>query len=206
MGGVRWAAVCVTRCARGKGEYPDPDSHCMKTRDGYVQGYNAQAVVTEEQIVIAAEITTSTVDWSQLDPMVSAAIDELERAGVGGRPQVALADTQYWNEEHLDEVVANKHVQVLIPPEARTRDEPRPGWTGGRYDWMRAVLKGEVGQQLYRNRSAMIEPVFGNTKHHRSVTPFLRRGRSAVRTEWRLPMATHNLAKLHHHRQATLGA
>ncbi len=206
MGGVRWAAVCVTRCARGKGEYPDPDSHCMKTRDGYVQGYNAQAVVTEEQIVIAAEITTSTVDWSQLDPMVSAAIDELERAGVGGRTQVALADTQYWNEEHLDEVVANKHVQVLIPPEARTRDEPRPGWTGGRYDWMRAVLKGEVGQQLYRNRSAMIEPVFGNTKHHRSVTPFLRRGRSAVRTEWRLPMATHNLAKLHHHRQATLGA
>ena len=51
----------------------DPDSHYMKTTDSYVQGYNAQAVATEEQVVIAAEITTSTVDWSQLDPMVSAA-------------------------------------------------------------------------------------------------------------------------------------
>jgi transposase len=190
----------------GKVNITDPDSRCMKTREGYVQGYNAQAVVTEEQIVIAAEITTSTVDWSQLDPMVSAAIGELEHAGVGDRPQVALADTQYWNEEHIDEVVASKHVQVLIPPESRTRDQPRPGWTGGRYDWMRAVLKGEGGQQLYRNRSAMIEPAFGNTKHNRGVIRFLRRGRSAVRTEWRLLMATHNLAKLHRHRQATVGA
>jgi len=29
----------------------------MKTRGGYVQGYNGQAVVTEEQIILAAEIT-----------------------------------------------------------------------------------------------------------------------------------------------------
>ena len=131
-------------------------------------------------------------------------IDELEHAGVRGRPQLALADT-HWNEDHIEEVVANKHVQVFIPPESRTRDQPRPGWTGGRYDWMRAVLNGGVGQQLYRNRSAMIEPVFGNTKHNRSVIRFLRRGRSAVRTE-RLLMATHNLAKLHRHRQAIVGA
>ena len=58
----------------------DPDSHYMKTREGFVQGYN-QAVVNEQQIVLAAEITTSTVDWSQLDLMVSA-VAELEHAGV----------------------------------------------------------------------------------------------------------------------------
>ena len=73
----------------------------MKTNDGYVQGYNAQAVVSEQQIVLAAEITTSTVDWSQLDPMISAAIAELEQAGVSDGPRVALADCQYWNEEHI---------------------------------------------------------------------------------------------------------
>ena len=128
----------------------DPDSHYMKTREGFVQGYNAQAVVTEQQIVLAAEITTSTVDWSQLEPMVSAAVAELEQAGVSDRPRIALADSQYWNEEHIDEVVANQHMQVLIPPESRLREEPRPGWTGGRYDWMRAVLGGDVGKQLYR--------------------------------------------------------
>jgi hypothetical protein len=190
----------------GKVNITDPDSHYMKTRDGFVQGYNAQAVVTEQQIVLAAEITTSTVDWSQLDPMVNAAIAELEQAGASTRPQIALADSQYWNEEHIDEVVANKHVQVLIPPESRLREEPRPGWTGGRYDWMRAVLKSEAGQQLYRQRPAIIEPVFGQTKHNRGVTRFLRRGRSAVRTEWRLLMATHNLAKLHRHHLATVRA
>lgn len=190
----------------GKVNLTDPDSRYMKTTDSYVQGYNAQAVATEEQVVIAAEITTSTVDWSQLDPMVSAARLELEGAGVSGRLEVALADTQYWNEEHMDEVVANKHVQVLIPPESRTREEPRPGWTGGRYDWMREVLKGDNGKALYRKRAQMIEPVFGHTKHNRTVTRFLRRGRSAVRTEWRLLMATHNLTKLYRHKTAEAGA
>ena len=45
------------------------------------------------EIVLAAEITNSTVDWSQLDPMVTATITELERAGVTGQIETALADT-----------------------------------------------------------------------------------------------------------------
>jgi hypothetical protein len=171
-----------------------------------VQGYNAQAVVDEGQIVLAAEITNSSVDWSQLDPMITATITELERVGVSGRPETAVADTQYWNEEHIDEVIAKKHVQVLIPPDSGTRDTPRPGWTGGRYTWMRYVLGSELGERLYRKRKQMIEPVFGHTKHNRSVTRFHRRGRAAVRTEWRLLMATHNLSKLHRHQIATRGA
>ena len=46
---------------------------------------------------------------------------------------------------------------------------------------------------------------FAGTRHNRGVTRFLRRGRSAVRTEWRLLMATHNLTKLHRHQIATAG-
>jgi transposase len=190
----------------GKVNVTDPDSKHIKANDTYVQGYNAQAVVDEGQIVLAAEITNSTVDWSQLDPMVTAAIAELDRAGVTGRPQTAIADTQYWNEQHMDEVIANKHVQVLIPPDSGTRDTPRPGWTGGRYTWMRYVLASELGERLYRKRKQMIEPVFGHTKHNRGVTRFHRRGRTAVRTEWRLLMATHNLTKLYRHQIATAGA
>jgi len=45
----------------------------------------------------------------------------------------------------------------------------------------------------------MIEPVFGQTKHNRGIDRFRRRGRAAVRTEWRLITATHNLLKLHRH-------
>jgi hypothetical protein len=180
----------------------DPDSQRMKASRGYVQGYNAQAVVDEGQIVLAAEITNNPTDFSQLDPMITTAISELEQAGVSDRPHVALADAGYWNEQHFDEVIANKHIQVLIPPERVGRSEPRPGWTGGRYAWMRAVLDSEHGKQLYRKRIQMIEPVFAHTKHNRLITRFHRRGRIAVRTEWRPLMATHNLTKLHRHQLA----
>jgi Transposase DDE domain len=138
--------------------------------------------------------------------MVTATIGELERAGVTARPETVIADTQYWNEQHMDEVIANKHVQVLIPPDSGTRETPRRGWTGGRYTWMRYVLACDLGERLYRKRKQMIEPVFGHTKHNRGVTRFHRRGRTAVRTEWRLLMATHNLNKLHRHQIATAGA
>jgi hypothetical protein len=36
----------------------------------------------------------------------------------------------------MDEVITNKHIQVLIPPDSAGRAEPRPGWTGGRCSWM----------------------------------------------------------------------
>jgi len=189
----------------GKVNLTDPDSKRLKAREGYVQGFNAQAVVDEGQIVLAAEITNSNTDWSQLGPMVTATIAELARAGVAGRIETALADAQFWNEQHMDEVIANKHIQVLIPPDGSGSGKQRAGWTGGRYSWMRYVLASELGQQQYRKRKQMIEPVFGHTRHNRGVTRFLRRGRTAVRAEWRLLMATNNLTKLHRHQIATQG-
>jgi hypothetical protein len=61
---------------------------------------------------------------------------------------------------------------------------------------MRRVLASERGGELYRKRQGMIEPVFAQTKFNRRIDRFLRRGRSAVRSEWRLITATHNLLKL----------
>jgi transposase len=197
-----WAAPAVPD---GVVSVSDPDTQRMKANVGYVQGYNAQAVVDEGQIVIAAEITNTPGDFSNLDPMVTAALGELERARVTDRPGIALADAGYWNEQHMDEVIANKHIQVLIPPDSAGRDGPRPGWTGGRYALMRTVLASEHGKGLYRKRIQMIEPVFAHTKHNRLITRFHRRGRVAVRTEWRLLMATHNLTKLHRHQLAAAG-
>ena len=93
----------------------------------------------------------------------------------------------------------------LIRPESGAQSTPRPGWSGGIYDFMRHVLASEHGKALYRQRQHIIESVFGNTKHNRGITRFHRRGRAAVRTEWRLTMATHNLLKLHKHHRATGG-
>jgi len=184
----------------------DPDSRSIPVGFGFVQGYNAQAAVNERQIVLAAEITNTSTDFSQLDPMVTSSLQELERIVVSQLPEEIAADAGYWNEQHMDEVVANKHIPVLIPPDKGSRGTPRRGWTGGRYAWMRNVLATEHGRQLYRKRAQTVEPLFGNTKHNRGVHRFHRRGRIKVRTEWRLLMMTHNLTKIHRHQLAAAGA
>src|SRR5918993_1841557 len=81
-------------------------------------------------------------------------------------------------------------------PNARKRKGTRPGWDGGLYAFMRRVLATPAGAALYRKRSAMIEPVFADTKFNRKIDRFQRRGRAACRSEWRLITATHNLLKL----------
>jgi hypothetical protein len=64
---------------------------------------------------------------------------------------------------------------------------------------MRRVFASERAGELYRQRQSMIEPVFANTKFNRGIDRVRRRGRRAVRAEWRLITATHNLLKLHPH-------
>jgi len=190
----------------GKINTTDLDSRNVKTPRSYTQGYNAQAVVNDEQIVLAAEVTASSPDFGHLQPMVEATKRELEAIGVTETPGVAVADSGYWNEEQMDNVVANEHVQVLIPPDAGKRETPRPGWDGGRYASMREALQSDYGGGLYRRRKAMVEPVFAQTKHNRRIDSFRRRGRSAARSEWRLITATHNLLKLHKHQIAAAAA
>ena len=95
---------------------------------------------------------------------------------------------------------------VLVPPDAKKRGAARPGWDGGLYAFMRRVLATDLGGGLYARRQTMIEPVFAHTKFNRRCDRFLRRGRSACRSEWRLINATHNLLKLHKHTIAPLAA
>ena len=71
---------------------------------------------------------------------------------------------------------------------------------------MRRVLATERGGELYAQRQTMIEPVFAHTKFNRRCDRFLRRGRAACRSEWRLINATHNLLKLWKHTAAPLAA
>jgi hypothetical protein len=190
----------------GKVNVTDPDSRPIPIGFGFVQGYNAQAAVNEQQIVLAAETTNTSTDFSQLDPMVTATLDELERAGTDQRPEAVAADAGYWNEQHMDEVVANKHIPVLVAPDKGTRGTPKRWLSSGRASWMRSVLGSEHGQQRYRKRKQTVEPLFGNTKHNSGVYRFHRRGRTKVRLEWRLLMMTHNLNKIHRYHPAAVGA
>jgi hypothetical protein len=182
----------------------DPDSRMLKASRGYIQGYNAQAVVDENQIVIAAEVTVDAPDFGHLEPLVDAAQSELEAAGVTETPGVLLADAGYWHQVQMESII-DRGIQVLIPPDAGKRKGTRPGWDGGAYAHMRRVLQTDLGRALYRKRQAMIEPVFGHTKFNRRIDRFQRRGRAAARSEWRLITATHNLLKLHKHQIAAAG-
>jgi hypothetical protein len=185
----------------GKINLTDPDCRLQKVRQGWVQGYNAQAVVNEQQIVLAAEVTVDSPDFGHLGPMVDATEWELDRAGIVERPDVVLADAGYWHQVQMEAIVS-RGMQVLVPPDSRNRTGARPGWTGDMYAWMRQVLANEPGRGLYRKRPAMIEPVFADEKHNRGLVRFHRRGRTAVRSEWRMINATHNILKLHRQRIA----
>jgi transposase len=185
----------------GKVNVTDPDSRTLKTPRGFVQGYNAQAVCNEQQIVVAAEVSVSSADFGQMGPMIDRARAELSAAGVDEQPGVVLADAGYWHGEQIDTLMGDG-VQVLVPPDADKRRGTRPGWDGGRYDFMRNVLDTVAGGELYARRQHMIEPVFADTKFNRRADRFLRRGRSAVRAEWRLITATGNLLKLWRHTTA----
>ena len=192
----------LTPLAQRRINVTDPNSRNLKTTRGWVQGYNAQAVVSEGQIVIAAEISSESLDTANLRPMITAAEEELHAAGVTERLDIVLADAGYWTNSAI-EALAAEGLQPLVAPDADRRKEPRPGRRGGPYDFMRRVLASERGSQLYRRRQATVEPVFGQIKANRGADRFLRCGRSAVRSEWRLLAATHNLLKLHRHQLRT---
>lgn len=185
----------------------DPDSRSVRTARGFVQGYNAQAVANDKQIIIAAELTNNSSDGGQLEPMITAARRELQAVGIQTAPEVVLADAGYWHIEQISQTVAAGS-QVLVPPDAERRDTPPDHPGAKRHEgltrFMRDVLDHPTGRALYKRRKTIIEPIFGDLKHNRGADRFHRRGLSACRSELRLLAATHNLLKLH--RAAPAGA
>jgi hypothetical protein len=137
--------------------------------------------------------------------MITAARDELRRAGVEQRLDVVLADAGYWHQVQIQRLLGDG-LTVLIPPDAKKRAGARPGWDGGLYAFMRRALESDAGGELYAKRQTMIEPIFADTKFNRRIDRFLRRGRSAARCDWRLTNAAHNLLKLWRHSTAPAAA
>jgi transposase len=191
--------------AEAKANVTDPDSRILKTRRGYVQGYNAQAVATADQIIVAAEVTTDENDVGQLHPMLTATAHELKAAGVEEAVRAALVDAGYCSEENLaaadpegpelfmatrKDWKQRKQMRQAPPPRGRI-----PGHLSHRERMDRKLLT-KRGRRLYKQRSQIIEPVFGQTKTCRGIDRFQRRGLANCQSEWKVVCGTHNLLKL----------
>ena len=193
----------------------DPQSRIMKERRGYVQGYNAQAVVSKDQIVVAGALTQQANDVGQLEPMLERMQHNLDALGAGEPIRTigtVLGDAGYWSDrnatgpsaERYDLLLAtrNRHKQQRAERERAESEGPERVAEKPR-ERMEERLRSEEGKAAYSRRGVIVEPVFGHVKEVRRGRRFMRRGLSACESEWSLMTAAHNMCKLHRHHLRT---
>ncbi len=95
----------------------DPDSRMLRARNRFVQGYNAQAAVSEDQVVVAAEVCNAANDSTQFQAMVAATERNLADAE-DELAEVFVADAGYWN---TDNATLDIDAEVLIAPMPATQ-------------------------------------------------------------------------------------
>jgi len=179
----------------------DPESRIQKTSKGYIQGYNAQAVATEDQVIVACDVVNEANDFHQFQPMVEQAEQNLSEVDVSVK--TVLADAGYCSNDNLEYLESKDEIEGLVSTRKERemrKTEPASGNTrrrSDRYKYMDRKLKKPVNRFIYGFRKWIIEPVFGQMKHCRGLTSFLLRGLEKVQGEFSLWCITHNILKLY---------
>lgn len=180
---------------RAQRNFTDPESRIMKGRDGFIQGYNAQAAVdAKAQVILAHGLTDCAVDAGQLIPMA----DAIE-ANVGAKPAQLSADTGYCSEANLAALEARQITGFIATGRQKHGQAAADGEDnkkGTKLEAMRERLREGGFASPYRLRKQTVEPVFGQIKHARGFRQFLMRGLRKVKGEWAMICTTHNLLKL----------
>jgi transposase len=181
--------------------FTDPESRIMKGPDGFVQAYNAQIAVNEEQLIVGQAVTQETNDKKQLMPMITTI-----EAQSGAAPTQLLADAGYCSDANLA-AIADTPIDTYISTRKQKHGERpgRPGpcprgplpTTATRVDRMARKLHTKAGAAVYAARKAIVEPVIGQIKQARGFRQFLLRGIEKVQAEWSLVCTTHNILKLY---------
>jgi transposase len=182
----------------------DPDSRIMKTQQGFVQGYNAQAAVNQAGIVLAAEVTQDAGDVKQCQPMMAATQASLDAIGVTEPIGMMLFDAGYCSVANLTAAGPDRLIATARSWKLRRKELPDglPSADAGPVAEMEHRLRSDDGAALYGLRQQTVEPVFGDIKTNRGFRRFSRRGLAATQAEWKLINATNNLLKLHRSRLA----
>jgi hypothetical protein len=202
------AAIENAPAPAGRANITDPDSRIMTTKDGWVQGYNAQAIVNPNQIVLACEVSQNAGDVQLYEPMNDKLTHTLSAAGITAEVELELADAGYCSEANLTSpgparliATTKDHKQRRAARELGHTDGPPPP-DAPPVEAMEHLLRTPQGATAYKQRSQLIEPVFGDRKHNRGTRSFRRRGLNAARSEWAFLNLAGNMLKLHQHRSA----
>jgi len=197
----------VTQCVEdeAKVNLTDPESRIMKTRKGFIQGYNAQAAVSEDQIIVACDVVQDCNDFNQLRPMVE--LCEANLYEIGEEPDKVLADAGYCSEVNLEYLAqpGSPDAYVAVKRDWKQRSDNdsvpqgRPPKNLTLRQRMERKLKTKDGKAQYKLRGQIVEAVFGQIKDCRKLARFLMRGLVKVKGEFELWSLTHNLLKLYRH-------
>ncbi|MGZ8371305.1 MAG: transposase, partial [Caulobacteraceae bacterium] len=183
-----------TPADKAQRNFTDPESRIMKGRDGFIQGYNAQAAVDgDNQIIVAHGLTDCAADSGQLIPMIDAVI-----VNTGQRPSQASADSGFCSEANI-EAMEDRKIDAFIATGRHKHEQPAAdGGTSTRPKTveMRERLRAGGFDSPYRLRKQIVEPVFGQIKQARGFRQFLMRGITKVTAEWAMLCTVHNILKL----------
>jgi hypothetical protein len=131
----------------------------MPTRRGSIQGYNAQAVTTVEQVIVAAELTQQANDLQQLAPMLAATTATLAAADIPQRPGRLLADCGYWTIANLTQLPDAP--ELLIPP-ARHGRQGKPARMASRRRPEATASGGDDREAGQRRRHGVLRQAQGD--------------------------------------------
>lgn len=181
-----------------------PETRIMKTRGGYVQGFNGQAVCTDAQIILAADVGNNENDQGQYHPMMEHAQKNATAVlAVESEIKLGRADAGYCNETDLKKE-CDYEILMATPKDWKRRkalrEAPPPRGRIPQHfsaaDRMERKLITKRGNMEYKKRSQTIEPIFGQIKSARGIDSFYGRDLSSARGEWNLICGTNNLLKL----------
>ena len=184
----------------------DPDVRVMRNQKGYVAGYNGQAVVTADQVIVGAVLSQHPVDRTLLHPVLDVCRQQLAQAGIEPKLHTVLADSGYVSEDNFARADTDG-LRLLAPlakdPGLRHQRTLKRARHLDRFPaTARATrrLRHPRGRDDYKLRARTVEPVFGQLKTCQKLTMMSRRGFTACENEWLLACAAHNLRKLHRYR------
>jgi transposase len=182
--------------------FTDPDSKIMKTSNkGFDQCGNAQIVTDENQVILAADVTSQANDVRQVEPLLSQLQSNVEAAELNGKLNEFLGDAGYFSESNVN-VLIKAQLDPYLATQRLKHNEQIPEAPRGRIpdglslkQRMARKLRTKKGRETYSKRKWIVEPVFGQIKESRGFRQFLLRGLENMQGEWTLVCLTHNLLK-----------